>query len=71
MKKNESTGWKVLKQLFKNFKFLSVSIISLYRKMKLIAMNKLGNVWFHGIFLIKFHRCSLMNFESLKQLFLN
>ena len=34
-------------------------------------MNKLGKVWFHGRFLVKFHGCSVRNLKFLKQLFLN
>ena len=65
--KNESTGGKVLKQLFNILNF-RVCTISSYRKLQLIAMNKLGKVWFHGKFLIKFCKCSIMNFKSLEQL---
>ena len=36
-----------------------------------IAMNKLGKVWFHSTFLVEFHGISIRNFKSLKQLFLN
>ena len=44
-----------------SFKFLSVRIISLYRKLQqqrrviMIVMNKLRKIWFHSIFLVKFH----------------
>ena len=45
--------------------------VSLYTKLELIAVNKLGKVWFHSTtFLVEFHGCSLRNFKSSKQLFL-
>ena len=36
-----------------------------------VAMNKLGKVWFHSTFLVEFHGSSIRNFKSLKQFFLN
>ena len=38
----------------------------LYKKLELIAMNKLGIVWFYGTFLINFYGYSLKNVKSLK-----
>ena len=46
------------------FKFLSVCMISLYRKPELqqrfiiIGTNKSGKVWFHSTILVKLHECS-------------
>ena len=60
---------KSIKATFWCFKFLNVCIIPLYKKLELIAMNKLGKVWFHNTFLVKFHGCSVRNFKSLKQLY--
>ena len=71
MRKNESTGWKALKQTFKFLNFWVCAFISLYTKLELIAMNKLGKVWFHSTFIEKFHGCSVRGFISFKQLFLN
>ena len=62
---------KSIKAAFSCFEFMSVWIISLYRKLELIGMNKLGKVWFHSTVRVKFHWCSVRNFISLKQLFLN
>ena len=54
MRKNKLAGWKVLKQFFNTYleclKFLSACIISLYTKLELIAMNKIGKVWLHSTF---------------------
>ena len=50
---------------------MSVCIILLYTRVELIAMNKHGKVGFHGTFLGEFYKCSVRNFKSLKQLFLN
>ena len=62
---------KSIKATFYSFKFLSVYIISLYRKLELFAMNKLGKTWFHSTFLVKFHECWVRSLKSVKQLFWN
>ena len=45
---------------------MSVCIVSLYRKLELVVINKLGKALFHGVFLVKFHECFVRNFKSLK-----
>ena len=76
MRKNKSTGWKVLKQLLQCFKFLRVCIIFLYTNLELITTERwhadngklIRKICFQCTFLVKFHRCSVRNFRSLKQL---
>ena len=63
-----STGWKASVQ---PFNVLNVSVYNLKGKLELTAVNKLGKFWLHSTFLAKFHGCSVRNFKSLKQLFLN
>ena len=41
------------------------------RKVLMIAMNKLGKVWFHNTLSVKFHGLSIRNLKSLKRLFLD
>ena len=55
MRKDESTGWKLLTtpSIF-FFKFLSVCFISLNTRLGLIANNKFRKVWFHSTLLVKF-----------------
>ena len=49
-------GWKVLNLPF---------------NVLMIVINKIGTVWFHRLFLVKFHECSLRKFKFLKQLLLD
>ena len=63
-----SPSWKVL------FNVLNSWLCALFpytQNWDFIAMNKLEKVWFHSTFLVKFHGCSVRNFKSLKQRFLN
>ena len=36
----------------------------------MVALNKLGKVWFQSTFLVNFHGCFVRNLKSLRPLFL-
>ena len=48
------------------FEISECGIISLYTKLKLIAINELVKVGFSSVFLVKYHGCSVRKFKSLK-----
>ena len=64
-----STGWKILKQPFNVLIFWVCASFPYTENRTMVAINKLGKVWFCSTFLLKFYGCFLRNFKSLKQLY--
>ena len=71
MRKNEPTGWKVLKQPINVSSFWVCASFPYTKKLELIAINKLGKLCFHGTFLVKIYAYYVIKeFQIFKTIFL-